>query len=382
LGKIDYAEARASYLGATIVRKPLFVRKDYILLSDQITAANPHSYQWQLNALGLAGGDSTHGTFVLDSVAGMATWTKNDVRLQAVVTAQDGLSSLQGITKVHELRYDSIETHTMLQATHVGAANTSFLAALIPFEADSPDVRLLCGPTCDAIEVRRGGYVDVAFVGNGLAASASGLSHDLIGDAATSFYSESQAGDFSQWMMQSGTVLRYGLDTLGMATVRSNWALAVVDSVSDEGFAGAPGTLYVWHLGFVPQSVLGWNVVQSWFYDANLDRLEIVFSGAGRFTIHKDFILGQLVHGGENALQIWPNPSTDLAHGRLANVVTDGIWVLHDLNGRAVLRGAITNGTFELQLARLAAGMYILEAYDAAGALLGVQELMHQQEKR
>ena len=376
LGKIDYAEVRASYNGANFLRKPLFVRKDYILLSDQISAAQPHAYAWQLNALGLAGGDSTHGAFVLDSAAGSAIWTKNGVHLQAVVAASGGLTGLSGITKIHELRYDSMETHTMLMATHSATANASFLAALIPFEADSPDVHLLCGPSCDAIKIVRGGFVDIAFVGNSVSAAASGLAQDLRSDAATSFYSQTLAGDLSQWMLQSGNGLFFGADTLGYATVTSNWALARMDSISYEGHASATGTLYVYHLGFVPQSVLGWNVVQNWHYDQALDRLEIAFSGPGRFTILKDFILGNAAVVNSHAIEIWPNPAMSSTQIQVNAGNGNGNWQLLDAKGAVTRAGNYSNGTAMIRLDGLAKGLYWVNAFDATLGFIAAKPLI------
>jgi Heparinase II/III-like protein len=375
LGLMDYAEVRASYVGATIVRKPMFVRKDYILLADAIASPQAHSYTWQLNALGLQGGDSTHGSFALDSVAGSAVWIKNGVHLQAVVTAAGGLSDLTHVTKIHELRYDSMETHTMLQATRSGTGTTSFLAALIPFEADTPNVHLLCGPSCDAIAVRRGGYVDIAFAGNSVAASASGLAHDLAGNAVTSFYSETSAAAFSQWMMENGSLLTYGADTLGYATVPSNWALAVMDTASYEGHAGAAGTLYLYNLGFVPQSVLGWGVVQSWQYDSNLDRLAIVMSGAGRFTIHRDFILETRENAGLDQLRLAPNP----AHAQVAvhvGTAGAGTWTLLDLQGRVLRAGNYAGGRFVIALDAFAFGLYFVRTVDEMTGDIKVDKLI------
>jgi hypothetical protein len=225
------------------------------------------------------------------------------------------------------------------------------------------------------IKVERGGYVDVAFLSDWVQAAASGLSQDLYSDGVTTFYSETTGGEFSQWMLQGGSLLRHGTDTLASASVASNWALAVMDSVSYEGHSGTAATLYLSGLGFVPQSVLGWGVVQGWQYDSNLDRLEITLVGPGRFTIHKDFIVeaGMAVEG---AMHIWPNPATSTVAVRLSAAQPRGSWQLMDLQGRLLAEGAFDNGQFDLNITGFAPGIYLIAAFGEDGLPLGTQKLV------
>lgn len=378
LSAIDYAEARATYLGTTVRRKPLFVRKDYILLADELSAAAPHAYQWQLHAMGLEGGDSTHGSFALDSTGQRAVWTKNGVRLQAVVTARGGLSGLDRDVAVHELRYDSIETHTRLLATRGGSANTAFLAVLVPYENDSPDVSLRCTPACDAIRVERGGHIDLAWVGTGMPAAASGLPQDLASTAQASFYSQTTSGDFSCWMLQGGEQLQLGNDTLAQASVASNWALGVLDSATYEGHAGAAGTLTLDALAFVPQSVLGWAVVQAWSYDPASGKLEIVFSGPGRFTIHEDYIVSAGRGVEPPVVAVFPNPAADEAVLEVRGGSGSGHWQVHGMDGRLVAAGRQSGPQQGLRLGHLPRGVYVVSVHDDALGFLGQAKLVLQ----
>ncbi|HEX2900680.1 MAG TPA: T9SS type A sorting domain-containing protein, partial [Bacteroidia bacterium] len=371
---MDYAEVSTTYQGAGIVRKPLFVRSDYFLIADEVTAASPNSYQFQLHALGLEGGDSTHGSFVLDSIGSGGTWSKNGVNLRAVVTANGGLTSLGRATQIHELRYDSMETHTVLHANKNAVSNANFLAALIPYENDSPDVALLCGLGCDAIRVRRGGFVDVASLRASVPASETGLAQDLTANAQMAFYSESSTGEFSQFLIENGTLLKYGADTLGYATQAANWALGKMDSTIYEAYAGATATYYVYHLGFVPGSVLGFGTVQSWQYDLGLDRLEIVIGTPGRFTIHKDVIIGGESGAGEKVLTIWPNPGN--GHVQVRTLAQNGTLEVMALDGRQVFAQVFAQSTFDLDLHGLPLGIYLIRVKDAEGNVIGVEKLV------
>jgi hypothetical protein len=370
---MDYAEVSTSYQGTSIVRKPLFVRGDYFFIADEVTSAATNNYQWQLHALGLEGGDSTHGSFVLDSTGSSGTWTKNGVHLKAVVAANGGLSSLTRGTDIHELRYDSMETHTVLRANKTAVSNTNFLAALIPFENDTPDVELLCGSGCDAIRMARGGFVDVASLRTSVPASESGYAQDLFSDAKVSFYSETDAGQFSQLLLQEGTILKYGNDTLVYATVPGNWALGRMDATSHEAYASESGTYYIYNLGYVPGSVLGFGTVQSWQYDAGLDRLAVQIGDPGRFTIHLDVIIGAATSA-RGQIQMWPNPATGDVNFEMQ--METGILELIGMDGRMVLRKGFGESAFQLDLSAFPAGVYLVRVRDSEGQIVATQKLI------
>lgn len=371
---MDYAEVTTAYQGATIVRKPLFVRGDYFLIADEITTGASNNYQWQLHALGLEGGDSTHGSFAIDSAGSSATWTKNGVNLKAVITSNEGLTSIARTTDIHELRYDSMETHTTLRANKNGVSNANFLAALIPFETDTPDVSLLCGLGCDAIRVNRGGFVDVAFLRTSVPASETGLAQDLHGNGKMTFYSETSTGQFSQFLIENGSLLRFGADTLAYATVNANYALGRMDATKHEAYASASGTYYIYHLGYVPGSVLGFGTVQSWQYDAGLDRLMVVIGDPGRFTIHEDVIIGSNPVQADRNLLIWPNPSAGNLH--VETVLEQGQFELLGMDGRLLMSRRFNGYSFLLEVENLPAGVYLARVCDESGKVTGMQKVV------
>lgn len=373
--RLDYASIHANYRSTDIRRRPIFVRRDYFLVCDQVASAQPHTYRWQLHALGLQGGDSTRGTFSLDSQNQSGRWSKNGVNLQATVTATGGLSALVTDSARHELRYDSAETHTVLHADKSGQAQTYFLAALVPFEADSPNVQLLCGTSCDAMAIRRDGWVDIASLRGTVTAAESGLSADLVGNAGMYFYSENAQGQLDQMLIQEGDLLKKGSDTICWATNPSEYALARMDSATYEAFAGEQTTVYFYNMGFVPASVLGWNVVQSWSYNANLDRLEVVINDAGRFTIHEDFIIGAPVPN-PITLLAWPNP-----FDKALNIdcsIAEGAVQIRSMDGKDAWGTRFTGGPqLVLDFAGRPAGAYLVTVADANGQVVGTMKVIH-----
>ncbi|MFN8394334.1 MAG: heparinase II/III family protein [Bacteroidia bacterium] len=373
--RLDFTSIQTNYRSTDIIRRPMFVRRDYFLLSDKVGSAQPHDYRWQLHALGLEGGDSTHGTFSMDSPNQSGLWSKNGVYLQATVTATGGLSALVTDSARHELRYDSAETHTVLHADKSGQAQTYFLAALVPFEADSPNVELLCGASCDAMAIRRGGFVDIASLRSTVTAAQSGLAADLYGNAGAYFYSENAQGQLDQMVLQDGNLLMLGSDTICWSSNSSEYALARMDSVTYEAFAGEPTTVYFYHLGFVPASVLGWNVVQSWSYDANLDRLEVIVGGQGRFTIHKDFIIGSVNPNAANLLA-WPNPFENALSVNC--LVGEGTVQIQSVDGKDAWGMHFSNGPqVALDFSGHPAGAYLISFTDAFGQMLGTTKVIH-----
>ena len=372
LSRMDFAEVRTNYKNTDIIRKPLFIRKDYFLMADEVWANNNHSFQWRLHAQGLINGDSTSGDFVLDSLNQLATWTKNEVNLAAMVTATGGIDRLGHETNIHELYYDSSETHSTLQVWRENVSETYFMAALIPYELDTPEVSL-AGTNSDAIRIDRGGYKDVGFVGTAYT-SSTGLVVDLFSDAGFSFYSEANNGDFADLFLEEGSILENGSDTLFYASSNGDWALSRVDPDNYEAYGNQAATVYVYGLGFTPASVLGFGVVQSWSYDAGLDRTEIVLSGPGYYTIHKAFIVGQENQMPENSISAWPNPSQ--GNFKIETNLEAGSAKVFSSNGALLYSREFAGTQFELDLGELAAGVYFLRIANDAGEFVGVEKLV------
>jgi hypothetical protein len=355
---LDYAEVRTAYEGADIVRKPLQVRRGYYLLSDQCSAPQSHTYQWRLHGYGLENGDSIHGNYTHLPAANRGIWSRNGVNLLAQVTAVGGVDQYGKETNIHELRYDSMQEHTTLLADKTGM-NASFLVALMPYTTDSPLVQTLCASDCGTIMVEQDGYKDIAFSGGSVSATATGLTGDLVSDAAFAFYSQDSSGNFAQFLLDEGQLLKIGSDTLASITAPMDLALSVLDAENYEGHASAPGTVEFHDLNFLVGSVLG-SGVSGWTYDANRNVLSVQFSQGGYFTIHKDVIIGR-PQAQTSKVQIWPNPAQNevLIHAPEATQVR-----IIDLQGRILAEQNLENGHGKVDLQHLSSGVYILNLWN------------------
>lgn len=329
LQHLDYAEVRCAYNGVDIVRRPVFMHKDYLVLADQCWDGVSHNYDWRLHGHGLEGGDSIHGQFGFDAAAQKGTWHKNGVNLLATVTAKGGISGISRQTNVHELRYDSIESHTTLVVNKSGP-NADFLSILLPFEADSSQVEVLCAPQCGSLRIQRGDYLDIASVEGMVTAGVSGLPGDLELDGAFGVYSSTTTGDFAAFVIGEGSLMKLGADTLAQASLAADMAYSLLDSAHSEGFMSLAGTLRLYHPFFVPGTVIG---AQGWSYDAQSEMLVIQMGAAGQFQVLEEVIIGLAGPKAESILKVWPVP----AHTRL-NVNTPGPgkieWI--DLQGRTL----------------------------------------------
>ncbi len=168
-------------------------------------------------------------------------------------------------------------------------------------------------------------------------------------------------------------MLKYGNDTLVYATVPANWALGRMDATSHEAYASASGTYYIYNLGYVPGSVLGFGTVQSWSYDAGLDRLAVEIGDPGRFTIHLDVIIGAAQSAGKT-IQIWPNPTSGTVY--FETRLESGSVELIGMDGRMVLRENFETSAFQMDLHELSSGVYLARVRDAQGQVMGTQKLV------
>lgn len=372
LARMDYAEIRSNYKNTNFIRKPFFVRKDYFLISDDVSSNTNHNFQLQLHGQGKFLGDSTTGLLDFDSLAQMGQYSKNEVNLAAIVTAKGGLDQFKHQDYIHELFYDSMETHSALQAIRANVSETQFLTALIPYELDSPEVDLI-GANKEGIEIERGGFMDAAFVGTHFA-SNNVWNVDLLSDAKFSFYSEKIGSGFSDFFIENGSILRNGNDTLVYVSAIGDWALSKLDADNYEAFGSQACTIYLYGLGFEPGSILGWNVVDTWSYDANLDRTEIVLLGPGYFQIHRAQILGSAAANSNNTIAIWPNPGNGLF--RVKAPIESGSGSLFNSNGLKLKSFKFGLQEFEINLTGYASGIYFLRIENEEGELLGTEKLI------
>lgn len=373
LRHLDYARVGTNYKGAAIFRRPMFIRDNYFVFTDVCTDNQAHDYAWRLHGYGLEGGDSIHGTFVLEAGQQRGIWRKNGVNLLAQVSAVDGADMIGKETNIHELRFDSMETHTTMIAERTNATAATFVSALIPFVTDSPVVRNTCSP-CGGLVVEQGGYTDAFFAGGMATATSTGFASNLESDATLAFYSEDSVGDFSQLMVVAGSFLKWTNSDIVRSTNAMNIALSVLDSCNYEGHVSDTGEVYFYDLAFVPGSVHGFGVVDAWNWNAGMNRLEIRFKGAGRFTILKDVVAGAGAAPQATDMLLFPNPAVHSA--RMTTHQASGTVHIYDLRGNRLQSKPFGNYGALLPLSDLSAGIYLVAMHDASGRRLATKKLV------
>jgi len=283
---LTYGEVATTYQGTRFVRKALFVRNEYFLLADNVRAAAPHTYTWQLHGYGLAGGSARTGTFT-DSLATHAgTWQKNGASLLAHVTATGGATAYSTALNIHETTYNAAESHTTLLVQKSGAAQTQFLAALCPYTAAAPRMRTTSGPATAALASHGPAFIDVAFAQADtlLQADASGLLPQVVrADGQLTFYSADNTGAFAQLFMQQGTVLYADTLPLVRASRRATISWQLTDPAHYAGSVSRATTL-VLHLANAPGAVAGAGL-SSYRYDAARQQLRLIFAQSSAFEV-------------------------------------------------------------------------------------------------
>jgi hypothetical protein len=284
--QLAYGEVKTAYQGVSIVRKALFIRNSYYLLADEISAAAPHTYTWQLHGYGLAGGQpATTGTFTDSLATHEGRWQKNGVTLLAHVTATGGATIYTTATSPHETTYGTAENHTTLLVRKSGSAQTQFLAALYPSIGRTARISTTSTENTAAL-ASTGAFIDVAF-----AQADSTLQTDVSGklpaavhaDGRLNFYSADSTGAFAQLFVQQGTALYLGNEPLLQATDRATISWQKTDATRYEGSVSRATSLTL-ALPSPPTAVAG-NGLASYQYDVLRRQLHLVLSAASAFVV-------------------------------------------------------------------------------------------------
>ena len=214
LPEMDYGEVRTAYKGADIVRKILSPRDEYYILTDFITSASSHDYQFQLHGHGRAGGDSIAGQFYPDYANFSAQWRRGDVRLTAQVLARGTADVYQSTVDVHEFKYDVDSTHNTLRVNRNGVNNTEFVTTLIPHQADSFNLVPFHYPDWTGFRLEKSGWTDFYAAGEGidtlqLSPAQTGLPAPISFVAAQVFISLDANGKWKQYYVEDCAWLAY-----------------------------------------------------------------------------------------------------------------------------------------------------------------------------
>jgi hypothetical protein len=285
--RLAYGEVKTAYQGVSIVRKALFIRNSYYLLADEISAAAPHTYTWQLHGYGLAGGQpATSGIFTDNLATHEGRWQKNGVTLLAHVTATGGATSYATATNPHETTYGTAENHTTLLVRKSSSAQTQFLAALYPYTGRHPRISTTSDTATAALASAGLGFIDVAFAqaDSTLQAAASGqLPVAVRADGQLNFYSADSTGAFAQLFVQQGKALYLGEVPLMQATKRATISWQKTGATSYQGSVSCATNLTL-ALASPPTAVTG-DGLASYQYDAANQQLRLVLNEASAFEV-------------------------------------------------------------------------------------------------
>jgi hypothetical protein len=284
---LTYGEVKTAYQGVSIVRKALFIRNSYYLLADEISAAQPHTYTWQLHGYGLAGGQpATTGIFTDSLATHEGRWQKNGVTLLAHVTATGGATTYTTATSPHETTYGTAENHTTLLVRKSGSAQTQFLAALYPTTGRSARISTTSGAATAALAGTGAGFIDVAFAqaDSTFQTDASGkLAGAVSADGQLNFYSADSTGAFAQLFVQRGTGLLLGESPVLQSTKRATISWQKIDGARYQGSVSRATSLTL-ALASPPTAVTG-DGLTSYRYEAASQQLHLVLREASAFVV-------------------------------------------------------------------------------------------------
>lgn len=135
---IDYGELRATWQGADIVRKVLFLRDRYFIMTDFVKANTVNDYQYQLHVNGLLDNEANTniGRLETDFPNHNILLTKNDSKLQGHFSARGGVSTY---SVLNDTIYNgnSYKEHSNVLVHKNGVEATEFMTILYPYQEDA-----------------------------------------------------------------------------------------------------------------------------------------------------------------------------------------------------------------------------------------------------
>ncbi|WP_426492417.1 heparinase II/III domain-containing protein [Hymenobacter sp. 102] len=282
---LAFGEVRTAYRNATITRKALLVRNRYVLLADFAASSTPRTYTWQLHGYGLEGGNAATGVFQENFGQQQATWNKNGVQLLAHV-ATPGPATFGKATSVHELTYNTTENHTVLLVESPAVARTQFLTALYPSAAAPAATSFVTRSTTAtaALSASSSGYQDAAFTqADTVQSTLTTLPKPLTADGLLTFLAIDSAGQATQTLLDQGTLLRYGPDTLLHTTRRATASWQVLGDGRYAGYVSRATTLVV-PMAQMPAQVQG-SALDGYTYNARTHQLSIRLRDASDVSV-------------------------------------------------------------------------------------------------
>ena len=286
---LDYGEVRVSYQGADIIRKNLFVRNKYFLLSDFVSSTTAKNYTFQLHGNGLYGGSSaaSTGAFIPDFSNSEGTYSRNAVSLLARVTAPGNASgySYEQDSMVIDGGY---RKYSKMLVQKNSVTSTIFLSTLYPYTSAPPLVMPAnSGSAVTSSGIEADNFRDLIFCSqNGalttISSDSSGMNQPVKGNGMINFLSKTSNGIFSSAFLQSGDSISAGNQTIILTGKKMDVAWMQIDSDISGGYVSDFGTVKVYT---ERELQLLRGPVSNMSFDS-LHHLEILtFSGNGNFFL-------------------------------------------------------------------------------------------------
>jgi len=287
---LDYGEVRVDYSGANIIRKNLFVRNTYFLLSDFVTSSSTNNYTFQLHGNGLFGASpaSANGAFVPDFSHAKGTYDRSSVKMLAQVLALNNASGYSYTLDSMALSSVSFRSYSRMLASKNQVANTVFLSTLFPYTTEVPGVQpIFQGATVTASKISSGDFRDIGYCTQSgsfvtIPADSTGMNKATSGNAKINFYSETLNGQFSSAFIQYGDSIKINDQAIILTDKKMDVAFEKIDGYLFGGYV-SENALVKFYSAKPLQALQG--LVTSVSYDSIRHLASVNFSGKGNFLL-------------------------------------------------------------------------------------------------
>ena len=116
-GNAGMVSIRTNYAGADIERRAVMLGGQYVILSDRVASGTEREFTHQLHGNGL----ESAATCTADPVRQGAVWTRNAMKLHAVVSTPDGAPAQRLVTRRHAPAGQRFADHSALYSTIRGS---------------------------------------------------------------------------------------------------------------------------------------------------------------------------------------------------------------------------------------------------------------------
>jgi hypothetical protein len=368
---IGYGEVNASYYGAGITRKILFVHDKYFISGDFISSAAINNYTFQLHGNGLSGAlptDAT-GAFYPDFANSTVMYQRDSVHLLALVRHDGTTEDFATATDSMAIGANSYRHYTKTLVTRSGISNMLFLSTLYPWIGSKPIVNQVnTGNDLIANLVSDGTHTDCIFAQHDhnlipLSGTATGFAETIKGNGNLNLYSIHTDGSFSGAFLQNGDSLVYGLQTVISCDPGSDVAFEKISDGIYTGYVSSPGQVAVFSDQPL-QAVSG--PVSGLTYIADRNLCLITFTGKGNFRLEPADGLRDEPGLSGLKLEVFPNPSKDgmftiIIHSHSGSKAT---FTIANIMGQTIQSGNLSlpagETQFEVDLSGYPAGIYRL----------------------